>query len=210
MSDAVRDAYDAMARLYTEVNLGDLERVALDRERLECFARLVSGRGGVVADLGCGPGHVVDALARLGVEAVGYDLSPALIGEARRLFPASRFRLGDLGCLDCDDSSLAGIVSRYSLIHLDPARLRDVFAEWARVLEPCAPVLVSFFASGSSATHGRTFDHAVVTAHELCAEAVVEDMRAVGFDDFEVATRRPLPGERALDHATILACRGRG
>ncbi len=208
MADAVRDSYDARAREYTLLNLGDLDRVPLDREWLGAFARLASPAAGPVADLGCGPGHVVGHLAELGVKAIGYDVSPAMIDEARRAFPASTFRIGDLTGLDLADSSLAGIVARYSLIHLAPPRLTDVFGEWLRVLAPRAPVLVSFFAASCPARHGLPFDHAVTTAHELFPETLVGEMRGVGFDGFEVSTRKPLDGERPLDHATILARRG--
>jgi len=210
MTEVVRDAYDARAEEYAKLFLDHLDRVPLDRERLEAFATLVSdGDGdGVVADVGCGPGNVVGHLAGLGVAAVGYDISPAMIDIARRTFPGSKFQVGDLACLDITDSSLAGIVSRYSLIHTDPARLIDVFAEWFRVLEPEAPVLVSFFASDSSDTHGLPFDHAVVTAHALFPETIVAEMRSVGFERLEMSTRKPQDDERPLDHGAILGCRG--
>ncbi len=210
MTDPVRDSYDARAKEYASLFLDDLDRVPLDREWLEAFARLVSPGAGVVADVGCGPGHVVDHLAELGVKAVGYDLSPAMIDEARRAFPGSKFQVGDLTSLDVADGSLAGIVARYSLIHLAPARLPVAFGEWFRVLEPRAPVLVSFFAASSSASHGLPFDHAVVTAHALFPETVVAEMQTVGFDGFELSMRKPLDGERALDHATVLARRSSG
>lgn len=208
MTDSVRDSYDANARLYASLFLDHLDRVPFDRKWLGAFAGLVSHGGGVVADVGCGPGYVVHHLAALGVEAIGYDISPAMIDEAQRAFPASEFHVGDLTSLDIADSSLAGIVSRYSLIHLAPARLTDVFGEWFRVLEPRAPVLVSFFASSSSLTHGLPFEHAVATAHQLFPERVVSEMQTVGFDGFEVSTRKPQDGERPLDHGTILARRG--
>jgi SAM-dependent methyltransferase len=210
MSDAVRDCYSARAKEYADINLGDLDRLPLDRECLGAFARLASLGTGVVADVGCGPGHVVHHLAALGVEAVGYDISPAMIDEARRAFPGSKFQVGDLTSLDIADSSLAGIVARYSLIHVAPSRLGDVFRELLRVLEPGAPALVSFFASDSSATHGQPFDHAVATAYALFPETLATEMRRVGFDRFEASTRKPLDGERPLDHGTILARRRSG
>jgi len=208
MTDAVRDAYDAKTKLYADVNRDELDRVPLVREWLGAFARLVSPGVGMVADVGCGHGHIVNYLAELGVEAIGYDISPAMIDEARRAFPGSKFQVGDLTSLDIADCSLAGIVSRYSLIHLDPAQLTDVFGEFLRVLRPRAPILVSFFASSSSVNHGLSFDHAVVTAHEFFPETLVAEMKAVGFDRFEGSTRKPLEGERQLDHGTILARRG--
>ena len=208
MADAVRDSYDANAQLYANLFLDDLDRVPLDRKWLGSFAKLVSPGAGVVADVGCGPGYIVNYLAELSVKAIGYDISPAMIDQAQRAFPRSKFHVGDLTSLDIADSSLAGIVARYSLIHLAPAELSDVFGEWIRVLKPRAPVLVSFFASSSSVTHGLPFDHAVAPAHELFPETLVSDMQTVGFNSFEVSTRKPQDGERPLDHGTILARRG--
>ena len=208
MADSVRDSYDARAKEYADLFLDHLDRVPHDREWLGAFAKAASPSAGVVADVGCGPGNVVNHLAELGVDAIGYDISPAMIDEARRAFPDSKFHVGDLTSLDIADSSLAGIVARYSLIHLAPARLTEVFGEWFRVLKPRAPVLVSFFASSSLVNHGLPFDHAVVTAHEFFPETVAAEMQAVGFDRFEVSTRKPQNGERPLDHGTILARRG--
>jgi len=209
MTDAVRDSYDARAKEYASLFLDHLDRDPHDREWLGTFARLASPGAGVVADVGCGPGNIVNHLAERGVKAIGYDISPAMIDEARRAFPGSEFHVGDLTSLEIPDSSLAGIVARYSLIHLAPAQLTAVFGEWFRVLKPRAPVLVSFFASDSSVTHGLPFDHAVVAAHELFPETVVAEMQTVGFDSFEVSTRKPQDGERPLDHGTILARRPR-
>ncbi len=159
----------------------------------------------MVADLGCGPGLVVDHLGELGLSAIGYDVSPGQIAEARNTFPDSHFEVGDLTALDVADSSLGGIVSRYSLIHLPPARLRDVFSEWMRVLEPGAPVLVSFFGSTSIETHGTPFDHKVITAYELFPATIAEEMQDAGFVDIEIGTTPPPEGGRPFDQATVLA-----
>src|SRR5690242_15677096 len=44
-----------------------------------------------VLDLGCGTGQ----LAAAGAEVVGLDHSPAMVEQARRLYPQLRFELGD-------------------------------------------------------------------------------------------------------------------
>ena len=45
---------------------------------------LLAGVGGPVLDVGCGPGRVLDALARQGVAALGVDPAPAAAALARR------------------------------------------------------------------------------------------------------------------------------
>lgn len=205
MRDAVRDSYDAMAELYTKLAIGEIDRRPLDRDWLGAFAEMAALCDGAVADLGCGPGHVVNHLSKLGLTAIGYDISPGLIAEARRAFPDEQFHVGDLAALGVAASSLGGIVARYSLIHMLPSRLGSVFEEWMRVLESGAPVLVSFFASSSVEAHGSPFDHAVVTAYELFPATIVRQLQDAGFAGVEVAVRNPLDGERALEHGTILA-----
>lgn len=207
MTDQIRESYDAMAELYTAVNVGDIDRDTPDRAWLAQFADLAALGLGPVADLGCGPGFVTNHLSELGLSMLGYDLSPALVAEARRLFPDLPFEVGDFTALGLADGSLSGIVSRYSLIHTAPADLEGVFVEFSRLLEPGAPLLLSFFAAGSASTHGSPFDHKVVTAYELFPAAIVSHLENAGFDSIEVGTRPPLEGERAMDHGTVLARR---
>lgn len=205
VDDAVRAAYDALAPLYASLFLRDLDGDTDALAWLADFANLAAHRTGSVADLGCGPGHVVDHLAGLGLSVIGLDLSPGQIAEARKAFPLSTFQVGDLTALALADSSLGGIVSRYSLIHLPPDRLGAVFEEWLRVLEPAAPVLVSFFGSTSAEAHGTPFDHRVATAYELFPATVAHQMGVAGFRDLRIGTRPPPVGGRPLDQATILA-----
>lgn len=209
MTKEIRDAYDLMASQYASFALGDLDRVPGDREWLAAFAEIATLCAGPVVDVGCGPGHIVNHLAELGLSAVGYDISMGLISEARRAFPELPFQVGDLSLLGVADSSLGGIVARYSLIHMSAEYLPDVFGEWLRVLEPGAPILVSFFASSSAVAHGSSFDHAVATAYELFPRTVVSELEEAGFGGVEVSARDPLEGERPLKHATILARKSR-
>ncbi len=209
MDNEVRDSYDAMAELYASLFLGDLDRDTNALEWVAAFAKLAALQDGVVVDLGCGPGHVVAHLCKLGLKVVGYDLSPGQIAEAHKAFPDLQFHVGDLTAPDFTDSSVAGIISRYSLIHLLPRRLPSVFEEWMRVLEPGAPILVSFFGSRSAQAHGTPFDHKVVTAFELFPATIAQQMKDAGFGDVEVGTHLPPEGGRPFDQATVLALKPR-
>ena len=205
MTDLVRDAYDANAALYASLFLHEIDRDGESQRWLATFAASAAQRHGPVIDLGCGPGGVVKYLSELGLTVTGIDLSPGQIAQARQAFPGLQFAVGDLATLDVADGSLGGIVSRYSLIHLDPSDLSGVFGEWLRALESGAPVLVSFFGSRSPDAHGTPFDHKVVTAHELFPARVAEHLGNAGFADVEVEAV-PIPeGGRPFDNATILA-----
>ena len=82
MTGGVGDAYDARAAEYAALFLDDLDQDPNARDWLAAFAELAAHSGGPVADLGCGPGHVVDHLSALGVNVIGYDLSPGQIARS--------------------------------------------------------------------------------------------------------------------------------
>lgn len=207
VSDDVAGAYDAVAELYAERFIRDLADDADARPWVEAFVDLVDPSAGPVLDAGCGPGHGVDFLGAMGVRVVGIDLSPGLVAQARSAFPDVDVRLGDFTRLEFDDGSLGGIFSRYSIIHLPPARLAEVFAEWARALRPDGPVLLSFFASLRGGDHGASFDHAVTTAYELFPETVAEQLASAGFDRVRSGTTPPVEGGRPLGKGVVLAQR---
>ncbi len=205
MPNPVRDAYDANAELYASLFLGELDRDTQSTSWLSSFAEIAAQRSGPVADLGCGPGSVVNHLCALGLTAIGFDLSPGQITQFRAAFPDLQFEVGDLTDLEFADGTLAGIVSRHSLIHMPPSDLGPVFEEWQRALQSQAPVFVSFFGSRSAAAHGTPFDHKVITAYELFPATVRQQLHDAGFVGIEVEAT-PIPeGGRPFDHVTILA-----
>ncbi len=139
----VRESYDSAARAYAEHLVDELDRKPLDRHFLNRFAESTRGRG-LVADLGCGPGHVARYLHEQGVAVVGIDLSPEMIDVAKSLNPNLDFRVGDMRSLDLPDASLGGIVAFYSIVHFAPSELGAIFREMRRVLAPDGLALVSF------------------------------------------------------------------
>lgn len=109
----IRASYDSAADAYVQHLFTELEQKPLDRHILNRFAEAVRGRG-LVADLGCGPGHVAKYLHEQGVNVCGIDLSPEMIRCAARLSPGLAFQVGDMTSLDLPAASLAGIVAFYS------------------------------------------------------------------------------------------------
>ncbi len=48
-----------------------------------------------ILDLGCGTGHLTHQIAERGASVIGFDRSPAMLNQARSLFPRIRFELAD-------------------------------------------------------------------------------------------------------------------
>lgn len=207
MSDPVADAYDANAALYASMFLRELDNDDQSRRGLADFAEAVP-RGGLVFDVGCGPGSTVDHLVGVGVDVVGIDVSRGQIEQARLAFPDHRFEVGELTSLDVADASLGGLVSRYSIIHLDPGSLPAVFVEWRRALADGAPLFLSFFGARTPAGHAEPFDHKVVTAFALWPAAIERQLAAAGFDVVKVEATPLPPGGRPYDHVVMVASAG--
>ena len=132
----LRSSYDAVAAAYAEHVGGELAGKPLDRSLLDEVAGAAAG--GVVGDLGCGPGHVAAYLAGQGARVVGVDLSPGMLRHARVPVAA-----GDLRALPLTDGALAAAVAFYSLIHLPAGTEVAALAEVRRVLAPGGTLLAA-------------------------------------------------------------------
>jgi len=90
-------------------------------------------------DVACGPGLVVCAFAPHVREAIGIDMTPAMLGRAGQLAEDKGlsnvgWRQGDVYSLPYDDASFTVVTTRFSCHHfLEPAA---VLREMVRV---CAP-----------------------------------------------------------------------
>jgi len=201
----VRDGYDRASQRYFDHVRSEMQHVSVDRAGLRLFAELV-GEGAETLDAGCGPGHIAAFLAGNGLRVSGLDISPAQIGIAEASFPDIAFRVGELTDLPLGDSSVDAVVARHSVIHTEPHRLGEVFAEFARVLEPEGRLFISFFAATDAAEHGRPFDHAVCTAYQLDPNVISSLLAEVGPQEEVRLVRQPGSDERQLPHATLF-CR---
>lgn len=188
-------AYDAVAGLYADVARHSLDAVPLDRAVLAAFAELCrTAAAGRVADLGCGPGFGTAHLRDLGLDVFGVDLSPELVGIARRTFPDLQFDVASMAALDLPDGTLGGISSWYSLIHAAPEDVPTYLREFSRVLASGSPLVLAFFESDGDPV--AAFDHRVVTAYRWPIDALAELAGEAGFVEVGRMLRAPLDGER--------------
>lgn len=193
-----RRSYDDVATRYDEAIGDELVAKPLDRALLASLAEQCSG--GVVGDLGCGPGHVAAHLATLGAHVVGVDLSPQMcVLASRRGVPAVS---GDLVGLPLADGSLSGVVCWYTLIHLDPAERAIAYHELARVLRPAGCGLIAFHTADADARPGDSrhlaswWDGPVdLTFRFLDADAEIHAAECAGLRLSARLDRQPVEGE---------------
>jgi SAM-dependent methyltransferase len=191
---ATAQAYDAVA-----VRYADFVRAApvspLERAVLAAFAECVrAAGGGLVADLGCGPGLMTARLRDLGLDVFGVDLSTSMIELARGAYPGLRFEAGSMDALDLADGALAGIVSWYSVIHTAPEDLPGYFAEFGRVLAPGGHLLAAFFETAAGPP--EEFDHKVAPAFRWPVDDLAALAGEAGFAEVGRMSREPGADER--------------
>jgi ubiquinone/menaquinone biosynthesis C-methylase UbiE len=196
-----RAVYDATADAYARAvgtELTDAIEGPIDRAFLAAFVEMSGATAaGPVADVGCGPGRVAAFLASRGLDAVGVDVSPAMVAIARTAHPRIRFEEGQLTALPFPDESLAGIVSWYSIIHTPPKHLDEVFAEMRRVLVRDGNLLVGFQAGDGERVHrADAYGSGLpLTSYRHSPASIVTRLAEAGMTVRAQATR-----EAELDH----------
>ena len=131
--------YDHIVRrLYTQLN----ERAAIRA----VVSHLHEAKPASVLEVGCGPGHLMKAVADSGLEAdlVAVDLSPYLLERARKRVPQGRVRYvhADGTRLPAGEGEFDAAVASHYVGHM-PAEVRAAAAEeLARVVRPGGSIIV--------------------------------------------------------------------
>jgi SAM-dependent methyltransferase len=189
----IQACYDAVARGYAARFADELAHKPLDQELLRRFASEVRGRGQVY-DLGCGPGQTTAFLHACGVSVRGLDLSAESLREARQRNPGIEFEAGDMLSLPLADSSLAGVIAFYSIVHFSPEQLRRAFDEIHRVLRPGGLLLLAFH-MGEGSVHLEEFLGRAVSLDFVFFEPafISDQLVRAGFAAIELIERDPYP-----------------
>ena len=198
-------AYDIASEAYARKFVNELDHKPFDRALLKRFADCV-GAERPVLDLGCGPGHTTAYLTDVGLTATGVDLSPNMIAIASRMFPQSRFEVGDFFVLRQESSSVAGILAFYCIVHLTSDQLVPAFTEMHRVLSDDGVLLLSFHV-GTEVIHAENFleTSAVLDFTFFEPQQIEAALRTVGFDWVDVRVRAPYDTEHPSRRGYVLA-----
>jgi SAM-dependent methyltransferase len=155
LTRAIARRLDARVETFTEPGSSTYARVfapifgrLYDSVAEDVIAELAArrrARGGLIVDIGCGPGDLVAELSRRLKETriTGIDLSPSMLlwaGQHATADGRVKFLVGDAAELPFNDASVDLVVSTMSMHHWsDPA---EAFAEIDRVLRPGGVALI--------------------------------------------------------------------
>jgi trans-aconitate methyltransferase len=97
-----------------------------------------------ILDIGCGAGIPVDnILVKHGHFVTGFDLSPTLIKQARRLVPGADYTVRDMRTLKPKEYSVSAIVCLYALFHVPRVEHATLLSTFASFLPPGGVLLLS-------------------------------------------------------------------
>ena len=191
--ERVRSTYDAVATAYADRLLDELDALPFETWLLDRVVDAAAGQP--VVEVGSGPGHVTARLVSRGAHATGIDLSPAMVAEARRQFPALTFEVGDLRQLGrpATSSGWAAVLGWYSLIHLASSELPAAVAALVRPLAPGGWLVLALHAGTEIRHLDEWFGHEVDVDLVLHDPAdVVRTVGDAGLVDLEWYLRGPL------------------
>lgn len=201
-----QDSYDAVASEYAEKFQDEMDHKPFDRDCLDRLAREV-GELGPICDLGCGPGQIARYLHRKGVKALGVDLAPKMVAEAKRLNPDIEFHQGDMLALPDPDCSWGGIAAFYAIIHIPRDRIVAALREMLRVLKPGGVLLITFHIGQEVKHLDEFFGKPVDLDFAYFLPGEMEGwLKEAGFELEQTLTREPNPEvEVATQRAYLFA-----
>jgi len=127
----VRAGYDAIADRYLDARRRGVDQISLLAE----FIRALPV-GATVLDAGCGAGVPITAHLASMFRVLGVDFSPAQLRLARRLVPGACFVRQDISALGVASTSIHGVCSFYSIIHIPRVLHNRVLCNLYRILKP--------------------------------------------------------------------------
>src|SRR5664280_3325905 len=167
------------------------------RGRQASDAARFRGAPGPVADLGCGRGEFLEAMAAEGVAAIGCDAHPVMAARAKeKRLAVDRADLFTW-LAGRADGSLGGVTAFQVVEHLPPASLFDLVELAIRKLAPSGRVLFETI-NPESVYAMRWFWMDLTHVRPVPAPSLAQLLSASGFRDVAVDFRSPVPESEGL------------
>jgi O-antigen chain-terminating methyltransferase len=167
------------------------------RGRQASDAARFRGAPGPVADLGCGRGEFLEALAAEGVAAIGCDANPLMAARAKEKNLAVDQADLFAWLAGRADGSLGGVTAFQVVEHLPPASLFDLVELAIRKLAPAGRVLFETI-NPESVYAMRWFWMDLTHVRPVPAPSLAQLLTASGFRDVAVDFRSPVPESEGL------------
>jgi ubiquinone/menaquinone biosynthesis C-methylase UbiE len=176
-------------------------------DNLEAFLRLIEP-GGFVLDVGCGPGIDARYIVSRGYSVRAIDVSQKMVALARRNAPAAVVERRDVRKLRLRPESIDGILTSFSLIHLQKSEVPFVLDSFRKWLKPHGALYVGFQGgTPEEKTVREPLDPRRTVFLNIMSEGEMQSMlERTGFEILESFTRPSQSGQEfSYDKRTVIA-----
>jgi ubiquinone/menaquinone biosynthesis C-methylase UbiE len=198
------DCYNKVAVAYAVRFVDELEYKPMDRSLLRAFLDR-NKRKGILADLGCGPGHTTNYLYQQGcTNIVGIDISTEMLKIARARFPHLYFKEANFLELDYPDGHFGAAIAFYAIVNLDYLQVKLAFKEVYRVLANEGELLCSFHAGDQLVCLSNFLEQPVdIEFSQFEVRKIREIVEETGFKVVDIIQRAPYSIEAQTERAYI-------
>jgi len=208
----VQQVYDGCASEYASVFFND-ETVAVDIPYLVQVCRQTP-RGGVVLDVGCGPGLHAGFFDSRDYTYIGCDLSAEMIQLARQRNQSGVFVVADALMLPFGSETIDACLALESLIHLDSEQFGDALVQIHQCLRQGAPLLLGLqlapVSDDVSTVPYPLGQKEMIPVRFVTELTITSELKRTGFEVVWVRRRNALPGELESGKVHVLCRRSGG
>ncbi|MBQ7555669.1 methyltransferase domain-containing protein [bacterium] len=184
--------------LFEDESRGDVADI---RERLEFYVPLLekaAGEGGLIADLGCGRGELLELLKEKGLAALGIDNNEAAVIRGKKAGL-------DMECKDlfaflreAKEGSLAAVTAMHVIEHLTPSQQGEFLSLSLKALKPGG--LIAMETPNIMNLHVASCDFYSDITHVRPVHPVAlrNRMKQMGYKDIDIKFLHPFPQSEQL------------
>ena len=184
--------------LFEDESRGDVADI---RERLEFYVPLLekaANGGGLIADLGCGRGELLELLKEKGLAAIGIDNNEAAVIRGRKAGL-------DMECKDlfaylreAKEGSLAAVTAMHVIEHLTPSQQGEFLSLALKALKPGG--LIAMETPNIMNLHVASCDFFSDITHVRLVHPVAlrNRMKQMGYKDIDIKFLHPFPESEQL------------
>ena len=184
--------------LFEDESRGDVADI---RERLEFYVPLLekaANGGGLIADLGCGRGELLELLKEKGLAAIGIDNNEAAVIRGRKAGL-------DMECKDlfaylreAKEGSLAAVTAMHVIEHLTPSQQGEFLSLALKALKPGG--LIAMETPNIMNLHVASCDFFSDITHVRPVHPVAlrNRMKQMGYKDIDIKFLHPFPESEQL------------
>jgi 2-polyprenyl-3-methyl-5-hydroxy-6-metoxy-1,4-benzoquinol methylase len=157
------------------------------KSRILHFQKKYASQATSVIDLGCGPGNVAKIFCdqKPDYEITGIDLSEEMVRLARLNVPNGEFHVGDLRCIDLQNTYDIAIAS-FCIVHLSNEETEQFIQRLSNIVNPNGYLYLSFMEGNAAHYESTGFSQKHIYFNYFKRASIIKLLGSAGFEIKEI------------------------